>query len=58
LPILTYKLWYLYYNVAGSIRVPAPLRYANWLAKLLTERSQNIILPNKNLEPKCDLYYI
>jgi len=33
---MTYKLWFLYYNVTGSIDIPAPLKYSNDLAKLWT----------------------
>jgi aubergine-like protein len=37
---LTYKLCFTYYNVVGSIKVPAPLQYANRLANLIGDRSR------------------
>ena len=37
---LTYKLCYTYYNVAGSIKVPAPIQYAHRLANLIGDRAK------------------
>lgn len=36
--LLTYKLCYTYYNVSGSIKEPAAIRYAHRLAALIGER--------------------
>jgi aubergine-like protein len=38
--LLTYKLCYTYYNVSGSIKVPAPVQYAHRLANLIGDRSK------------------
>ena len=38
---LTYKLCYTYYNVAGSIKVPAPIQYAHRLANLIGDRAKS-----------------
>ena len=37
---LTYKLCYTYYNVAGSIKVPASIQYAHRLANLIGDRAK------------------
>ena len=59
---LTYKLCYTYYNVAGSIRVPAPIQYAHRLANLIGDRAVKVktdpFTPNKHLEGKHSLFYI
>ncbi|CDW80416.1 macronuclear development protein 1 [Stylonychia lemnae] len=36
--LLTYKLCYTYYNVSGSIKVPAPVQYAHRLSNLIGDR--------------------
>jgi len=36
--LLTYKLCYTYYNVSGSIKVPAAVQYAHRLAALVGDR--------------------
>ena len=38
--LLTYKLCFTYYNVSGSIKVPAPVQYAHRLANLIGERAK------------------
>jgi len=38
--LLTYKLCYTYYNVSGSIKVPAPIQYAHRLANLIGDRAK------------------
>jgi aubergine-like protein len=43
--LLTYKLCYTYYNVSGSIKVPATIQYAHRLAALIGERG------GKNKDP-------
>lgn len=62
--LLTYKLCYTYYNVSGSIKVPAPVQYAHRLANLIGDRSKgglkgDVPFPHehfgKNLQ---SLYYI
>lgn len=37
--LLTYKLCHSYFNVAGSISVPAPVQYAHKLAALVGDRA-------------------
>ncbi len=37
--LLTYKLCHSYFNVAGSISVPAPVQYAHKLAGLVGDRA-------------------
>ena len=39
LELLTYKLCHSYFNVAGSISVPAPVQYAHKLAMLVGDRA-------------------
>lgn len=45
--LLTYKLCYTYYNVSGSIKVPAPIQYAHRLAALIGERGGRNVAPPK-----------
>merc|ERR1712080_741716 len=49
--MLTYKLCFTYYNVSGSIKVPAPIQYAHRLANLIGDRAKgnNITIPHKHL---------
>ena len=37
--LLTYKLCHTYFNVTGSIRLPAPIQYAHKLATLVGDRA-------------------
>ena len=46
--VLTYKLCFTYYNVSGSIKVPAPVQYAHRLANLVGERAKD---PQKDAVP-------
>ncbi len=45
--LLTYKLCFTYYNVSGSIKIPAPIQYAHRLAALVGERGNKAQLPPK-----------
>lgn len=45
--LLTYKLSYTYYNVSGSIKVPATIQYAHRLACLVGERGNKKVDPPK-----------
>ncbi len=56
LRLLTYKLCYLYYNVSGSIKVPAPVQYANMLQKQIQMAGKN--LPKQELNKRSGVYYI
>jgi hypothetical protein len=38
--LLTYKLCHTYFNIPTAMRVPAPILYAQKLAKQVAERSQ------------------
>ena len=63
LQLLTYKLCYTYYNVAGSIKAPAPLQYAQRLATLVGDRvkssSQSVPIPHEHFGKQAQgLYYI
>ena len=59
---LTYKLCFTYYNVSGSIKEPAAIRYAHRLAALIGERGgkgKEPPQPHKDFETKDPtLYYI
>lgn len=48
--VLAFKLCFLYYNWAGTVRVPAPCQYAHKLAKLCGENLLGV--PNVNLDDK------
>ena len=37
---LTYRLCYLYFNVCGSVNVPAPIIYAHKLANLVADKNE------------------
>lgn len=52
--LLTYKLCYTYYNVSGSIKVPAPIQYAHRLANLIGDRVKG---PSKEGIPIPHEYY-
>lgn len=62
--MLTFKLCYTYYNVSGSIKVPAPIQYANRLANLIGDRGKGkpdnmIPIPHKHFGTKVkSLYFI
>jgi aubergine-like protein len=60
--LLTYKLCYTYYNVSGSIKEPAAIRYAHRLAALIGERGgkgKEPPTPHADFETKDPtLYYI
>jgi aubergine-like protein len=57
---LTHRLTFLYYNWAGSIRVPAPLQYAEKLAKMfgMLSESREDITPAQTLANSRSLYWI
>ena len=42
---VSFKLCYLYYNVSGAIRIPAPLKYAISFTKMLILTSSKGITP-------------
>jgi len=54
--VLTYKLTHLYYNWPGTVRVPAPCRYAHKLADLVGGSLKEEV--NKELTGKYVLYYL
>ena len=58
--VLTYKLCYMYFNWSGSIKVPAPIQYAQKLSNLIGERwrPNNPMIPDKNFEKYKSLYFI
>lgn len=51
---LTYKMCHLYYNWAGTVRVPAPCQYAHKVAGLVGQHIK--IMPSHELWDK--LYYL
>jgi aubergine-like protein len=57
---LSFKLCYLYYNTVGSIKVPAPIHYANRMASFISEKStpQTKIIPHQHLANIKSLYFI
>jgi aubergine-like protein len=62
--LLTFKLCFTYYNVSGSIKVPAPIQYAHRLANLIGDRSKgrardSIPIPHDYFGQKLrSLYFI
>ena len=62
--LLTYKLCFTYYNVSGSIKVPAPVQYAHRLANLVGDRAkghtkEGVPLPHDHYGKVVQgLYYI
>ena len=62
--MLTFKLCYTYYNVSGSIKVPAPIQYAHRLANLVGDRGKGkpdnmIPIPHKYFSTNHkSLYFI
>jgi len=54
--VLTYKLTHLYYNWPGTVRVPAPCRYAHKLADLVGGSLKEEV--NAELTSKYVLYYL
>lgn len=57
---LIYKLCYLYYNTTGSIKVPAPIHYADKLATFIGDKSlPNVpIVPHEYLGKIKSLFFI
>lgn len=60
LEALTFKMCFLYYNWLGSIRLPAPLKYAEVLGTLMAklERNGNFFLPHDEFNRYKSLYFI
>ncbi|CAD8046253.1 unnamed protein product [Paramecium sonneborni] len=60
--VLTYKLCWLYYNFAGPIKIPAPVRYAHCLSEFIGSRYQRSdkdpFIPIEELVKKGVLFYI
>lgn len=58
--LLTYKLCYMYYNWSGSIKVPAPVQYAQKLTTLIGDRyrADKPIIPHRCYESYKSLYFI
>merc|ERR1711899_705317 len=54
--VLTYKLTHLYYNWPGTVRVPAPCRYAHKLADLVGGSLKEEV--NPELTQQNVLYYL
>ncbi|TNV83116.1 hypothetical protein FGO68_gene11586 [Halteria grandinella] len=53
---LTHYMTYLYYNFSGPVKIPAPVKYADRLAKMIGER-QNI-KPHEHFQNINGLYFI
>ena len=53
---LTYKLCFLYYNYSGPVKIPAPVKYADKLAKMMGERGN--MKAHKYFESVKGFYYI
>eukprot|EP00347_Sterkiella_histriomuscorum_P022394 403330644 len=60
--LLTYKLCYTYYNVSGSIKVPAPVQYAHRLSNLIGDRAKGhmgVPIPHEHFSKNIQgLYFI
>ena len=53
---LTFKLTHLYYNLPGTVRVPAPVQYAHKLASLIGESVHGGVDVAPSMKDK--LYYL
>ena len=53
---LTHYLCFLYYNYSGPVKIPAPVKYADRLAKMIGERK--ITKPHDHFHNLNSLYYI
>ncbi|CAK87143.1 unnamed protein product (macronuclear) [Paramecium tetraurelia] len=60
--VLTFKLCWLFYNFTGSIKIPAPVRYAHCLCNFIgdnyDDRDQVKFLPLPDLVKQKVLFYI
>ncbi|CAD8133133.1 unnamed protein product [Paramecium octaurelia] len=60
--ILTFKLCWLFYNFTGSIKIPAPVRYAHCLCNFIgdnyDDKDQIKFLPQSDLIHQKVLFYI
>ena len=52
----TYKLTFTYFNFSGSVKIPAPVKYADKMAMLMGDRK--IDKPHPAWKTKFGLYYI
>ena len=55
--LLCYKLCYMYYNWVGSIKIPAPIQYAQKLSNLIGDKFGNV-KPNEMYGKRKSLYFI
>jgi aubergine len=53
---LTHYLCYLYYNYSGPVKIPAPVKYADRLAKMIGEKGN--LKPHSAFEVSNGLYFI
>lgn len=53
---MTYKLCYTYFNFSGSVKIPAPVKYADKMAMLMGDRK--IQEPHKVYKARRGLYFI
>jgi len=58
--MLTYKMCYLYYNWTGSIKVPAPIQYAQKLGQLIGDRwkQEKPMIPDNHFQKVRSLFFI
>lgn len=52
----TYKLTYTYFNFSGSVKIPAPVKYADKMAMLMGDRK--IENPHSAYKSRRGLYFI
>lgn len=53
---MTYKLCYTYFNFSGSVKIPAPVKYADKMAMLMGDRK--IQTPHAHYKNTRGLYFI
>ena len=53
---MTYKLTYSYFNFSGSVKIPAPVKYADKMAMLMGDRK--ITTPHAAYKSRRGLYFI